>query len=190
VTEAMHRWSKRSFQMQHWWEMNALAQANLYRGKNADAYVRLRDRWGALQRSLLMRVQYLRLRAFHLRGRSALALATDGRDRKELLAAAESDAQRILREKVPWSDPMAELLMAGVEKQRGDLGKAKGALERALKGFEAADMALWACASRRRLAEVTGGDAGKTTAEQCDADMRAKAVKEPDRMVRLLAPGF
>jgi hypothetical protein len=190
VTEAMHRWSKRSFQMQHWWEMQALAQANLYRGRNADAFIRLRDRWGALRRSLLMRVQYLRLRALHLRGRSALALATDGRDRDELLKAAAADARRIFSEKAPWSDPMAELLMAGVERQRGDLDKTKGALERAVRGFDAADMRLWATAARRRLAEVTGGESGKATVERCDEEMKKKAVKEPEKMVRMLAPGF
>ena len=127
VTEAMHRWSKRSFQMQHWWEMQALAQADLYGGKNADALVRLRDGWGPLKRSLLMRVQYLRLRAIHLRGRAALALAADGRDVKELLAAAEKDARRILHERVPWADPMAELLLAGVARQRGDDAKLRRA---------------------------------------------------------------
>jgi serine/threonine protein kinase len=190
VTEAMHRWSKRGFQMQHWWEMHALGQANLYRGKNADAYVRIKDRWGALRRSLLLRVQYLRLRAIHLRGRAALALACDGRDRKELLAAAEADAKRIAREDVPWANPMAELLQAGVERQRGDLDKVKGALERSVRGFESADMALWATAARWRLAEVTGGEGGKATAEKCIADMRAKAVKEPEKMLRTLAPGF
>jgi hypothetical protein len=190
VTEAMHRWSKRSFQMQHWWEMNALAQADLYRGKNADALVRLRGRWGALRGSLLMRVQYLRLRAYHLRGRAALALATDGRDRKELLAAAEGDARRILSEKMPWADPMGELLMAGVHKQRGDAEKARAGLVHAAHGFEGADMGLWAVVARRRLAEVTGGEAGKASEAKCDEEMRARAVKEPERMVKLLAPGF
>ena len=190
VTEAMHRWSKRSFQMQHWWEMQALGQADLYRGKNADALVRLRGRWGALRRSLLMRVQYLRLRAIHLRGRAALALATDGRDRQELLAAAEQDAKRVLHEGVPWADPMAELLLAGIARQRGDLDKVKGGLERAVRGFETTDMGLWATAARRRLAEVTGGDEGKALAERCDQELKRMAVKEPEKMVRLMAPGF
>ena len=107
VTEAMRTWSKRSFQMQHWWELQALSHADLYRGRNADALARLRQKWGPLRRSLLLRVQYLRLRALHLRGRSALALAADGRDVPELLAAAEADAKRIMKEHVPWADAMA-----------------------------------------------------------------------------------
>ena len=78
VTEAMHRWSKRSFQVQHWWEIQALAQVDLYRGSDERALARLRERWGPLRRSALMRVQYIRLRAIHLRGRAALALATGG----------------------------------------------------------------------------------------------------------------
>jgi len=193
VTEAMHRWSKRSFQVQHWWEIQALAQADLYRGRNAAALARLRDRWGPLRRSALMRVQYIRLRAFHLRGRAALALAADGAsegEKRALLSAAERDARRIARERVPWADPLAELLIAGIERQRGNLENAKRALERATRGFEAADMGLWWAVAQTKLGEVVGREAGKAAEVAGEEEMKRRGVKEPGRMLRMMAPGL
>jgi serine/threonine protein kinase len=190
VTDAMRSWSKRSFQMQHWWELQALSHADLYRGKNADALARLRQQWGPLRLSLLMRVQYLRLRALHLRGRAALALAADGRDVPQLLAAAEKDARKILKERVPWADAMAEMILAGVARQRNDDARALARIERAVRAFEAADMGLWTTVAKRRIGEIRGGAEGAELVKRADEEMGMRAVKNPERMAQLFAPGF
>jgi hypothetical protein len=53
----------------------------------------------------------------------------------------------------------------------------------------AIDMALFAAAARRAHGELTGGEAGRALVSEADAWMAAQAIRRPDRMARMLAPG-
>lgn len=81
-------------------------------------------------------------------------------------------------------------LRAGVAAQRGDRPAALLHLEAAVAGFEAAEMALYAAAARRRLGEMRGGDADQALVEAADAWMTRQGVRAPARMTAMLAPGF
>ena len=72
---------------------------------------------------------------------------------------------------------------------RGETEAALRFLESAEAGFTAASMALHAAAARRRRGELMGGDAGRALVSGSDAWMTAQAIKAPERMTAVLAPG-
>ena len=111
------------------------------------------------------------------------------RERRKLLAAAARDARRMLRHHMPWGDPLAHLIQAGIAAARGSRDHAISLLRTAEAGFEAADMALYAAASRRRRGQLTGGDEGRSLVDQADAWMAGHDILNRDRMTAMLAPG-
>lgn len=109
--------------------------------------------------------------------------------RDELLRSAERDALDIHRERMPWSAPLGSLLLSGVSSVRGDDGIAVSRAREAVRGFDAADMALHAAVSRRTLGKLVGGDEGAGLARQAEEWMASQAVKTSDRLTAMLAPG-
>jgi hypothetical protein len=185
----MARWTQTGFHLQHYSGLMARSQCDLYRKDASTAYERITRAWPELQASLLLRVQALRLEAIHLRARCELAASLARAGDAQLLASAERAASRIERERMPWSDPLAWLLRAAVAAARGQRPESLELLSRAAGAFEAADMALYAAAARRRKGELLG-ESGRAEVEASDAWMLAHGVKAPSRMTGLLAPGF
>jgi tetratricopeptide (TPR) repeat protein len=188
IREAMAYWSRTSFQVEHFWEMLAGAQAELYAGDNRAAWTRVRTVWEKMAASLILRVQLSRIEAVHMRARAALALAREQADeRATLLEVTRKDARALLREKMPWSTPLAHLLLGGVFSVEGRKEEAAASLETGIAGLDAADMALYAQGARRQLARLRGDRAG---VEAVDSWMIAESIQRPDRMSALLVPGF
>jgi len=191
VGSAMEQWSKAGFHIEHYYELLALTQADIYSGDGARAYARIVERWAPFRRSLLQTVQMLGTMSLQLRGRSALATFAAGRKDTSLLARTRRDAAAVARIRMPWATPMAKLLRAGVAvAARESDERAVALLRAALAGFEAAEMGLYAAATRRSLGGLTGGDAGTALVREADEWMAARTVKNPARMTAMLAPGF
>jgi eukaryotic-like serine/threonine-protein kinase len=186
LRESMKRWSNRGFLVQHWTEVLALCQTDLYCGDGKAAHERLLQTWPPLQRSLLLRIQLTRIEALHLRARAALARAQmEPSAREELLASAARDARRIENEGVHYGVPLARLVQAAVMAARGQTEEAAASLATAAAELDGCDMALHAAAARRRHAELIGGDDGHASDW-----MALQKIKNPARMTALLAPGF
>jgi hypothetical protein len=187
--EAMAHWSRESFQVEHFWEMLAQGQTDLYSGDGEAAWRRVSERWPKMEASLLLRVQLTRIEAVHLRARAALAAARGraGDARAALVKSARRDARAIAREKMPWSTPLAALLLAGAAAVDDQRDAATAELGRAITGLEAADMSLYAHAARRQLARSSGDALGVAGADDW---MRGESIVRPDRMTAMLAPGF
>jgi hypothetical protein len=177
---AMLEWPRGNFLAQHYYQMVALANADLYEGDGAGAFRRVREEWKALEGSLFMRVQVIRVEALHLRGRAALAAARAGEEGATARALAAEMAGRIIREGLPWAVGLARLLQAGLASLTGDEEAAMERLDEAAGIFDAADMRLHAAAARRRRGLV----------EEADAFMKAQRVREPRQITAMLAPGF
>jgi hypothetical protein len=173
-----------AFQLRHFYEMASRIQIELYRGDGAAAHARAREQWRDLERSLVMRVQSVRIDGWFARGRAALAAS--GSD-AALLDEAEDMAGRIEGEAMAWGMPLAALLRATVAHRRGDAAAARAGLEAAHEGFVARDMALFASVARRRLGELVGDGAAVAAA---DAAMRAGRVVRPEAIAAMLAPGW
>jgi serine/threonine protein kinase/tetratricopeptide (TPR) repeat protein/energy-coupling factor transporter ATP-binding protein EcfA2 len=189
--EALARWSRKTFHVEHWWAMLADRQSDLYAGDVEVAYQRVNEQWRQLDDSLLLMVQLTRLEATHLRARAALALARQKpSQRKALCRVAEQDAARILKEKMPWSDPLAALLQAGAAATQGDRGQCEVLLREAVVGLERGDMPLYAAAARWQRGRVLAGDEGRALVEQAERWMGEQGIANVARMAAMLAPGF
>jgi hypothetical protein len=102
---------------------------------------------------------------------------------------AARDGHKIARERAFWATPFADLVLAAVAAVRGESAAVERAA-RAIVGFEAAGMAAYAAAARRRHGELVGGDRGAAEVADADAWMRSEGVVNVDRIAGVLAPGF
>jgi tetratricopeptide (TPR) repeat protein len=193
VEEAMARWSNRGFHIEHYWELNTLTMCDLFAGRAEDAYARIVSRWGALVRSQLLRVQFVRVVGRRSRATAAIAAAESAASRRdELLADARRTAAQIAREQMAWATPIAMMLRAGANAARGGAvaDATVGLLREAVRGFEAAEMALFTATARRTLGKVIGGDEGHTLVREADAWMQSQGIANASATARMLAPGF
>jgi hypothetical protein len=166
-----------------------LAQIELYTGDTEVAWKHIEGQLKPLERSLLLRTQGLRIDVMHLRARLALASA-HGAVRRQRLEIAQECADRIAREEMPWSNPLANMTYAALAKQRDTAARATALTQQAVEGFEAVDMALYAAAARRRLGELLLGDEGRRLIAESEAWMTKQQIKNPAAVSNMMAPGF
>ena len=189
LSQARERWSHRGFHRQHYNALLAEAQIELYAGHATDALRIVELLWRDLSRSLLMRVQVLRIEAHFLRARTRLAVAAQKSDRR-LIAAAERDAKAIAAEGMFWAAPLADLLRAGAASLRGQEDTAIAHLTRAVDGFELAGMRLYARAAGYALGQRIGGDQGQRLVDDARLWMQTEHIRDPDRLSAMLAPAL
>ena len=190
VDAAMARWPKDGFHAQHSWELYARGEIDLYDGRGKDAWQYVSNRWPALRRSMLLRIQGARIESVYLRARAAVAasaVADVASARRKLLSSAERDARRLARESAPWADAAADFIRGGTSAVRGDLESARHRFERAERAFHSVDMALHAMVARRRRGQLTAG--GTALVRSADDWMAAQSIRNPARMADMLAPG-
>jgi eukaryotic-like serine/threonine-protein kinase len=190
--DSIARWSHKGFHRQHYSAMLARVQTALYRG-NGEAAWRLLDEQAPLVRSAgLTRMQVIRVELLYMRARSALALAatTSGPTSRRYRSIARDCAQRIARERMPWSDPIALLVTASIAYLEGDPDRAVACLNEAVEQFGRADMSLYVAVAKRRIGSVQRDAAGRELRRESENWMAAQTIKNPPRMTRMLAPGF
>jgi hypothetical protein len=190
MQEVMALWSHRGFHVQHLTGLMGRIQIALYQGDGAKAWRIVTSEWPALERSLFLRVQTVRLFMRDLRARSALSAAREAADPRPFLRAAGRDARRIEREDTSWSQPLAERIQAALASAGGQQQQAAQILERAIAGFDAADMHLFAAAARWRRGQLLGGDQGRSLIDQADLWMQQQKISNGRRMTDLYMPGF
>ncbi len=189
--DAVARWSKRGFYVQHYHALFAQADIALYMREPRVALSLVRESREALRRSRLMRVHHLRVEWVHLCARSRIATAAlaDAPESESLLEEALSDSRRLERERVHWADALAALARAGIASIRGDWKQTARRLGFAASSFALTDMALYAAVSRRCLGTILGGEKGKALVDSADAWMREQKIEDPAGFAAMLAPG-
>ena len=190
VIEALKAWPHEGFHLQHYSAMLALAQIELYTGDTEVVWKHLQGQWPALENSLLLRIQVLRIEAMHLQARAALATSGNGKNHGQRLKVAEKMAGRIEREKMAWASPFVSLIRAGIANRRGEKNAAAALLSEAAAAFSSLDMQLHASASKRRLGETLGGETGEQLVKEANLWMLSQKIRNPEAMMRMLAPGF
>jgi len=190
VRDAIQEWSPKAFHLQHYYELHALAQCELYVGRDAAAHARVLDHWSQLRRAFLLRVVAVKLEMLFLRARTALAVAhTSASDRRSALALAAADARRLRRAEMRWSTALAALVDAGISAVEGNVDLACTRYADAALKLEAAEMRLHAACARRRHGQLLDGGEGAALVEEAEAWMRGEGVVSPSRMSALIAPG-
>ncbi|HSS19641.1 MAG TPA: protein kinase [Pyrinomonadaceae bacterium] len=189
VIEALKSWPHEGFHLQHYVSLHALTQLELYTDDNEVAWKHVEGQWSALEDSMLLRIPPVRVEAMQLRARAALATCDNVRDPARL-RLTEKMARKIEKVDMSWAKPFATLLRAGVANQRGDTAKATALLSESIQSFDRAGMQLHAAAARRRLGEKLRDERGAQLIKDADAWMAEQKIKNPERMTRMLAPGF
>jgi hypothetical protein len=194
TAQAIRDWPKRGFDLTSYYHLYALTFADLYDGDGAAALQRIRATWRALRRSLLLRVQFIRVIMWVCRASALLATAARdaGAERAALLREVDADVRRLRREAMPWIVSLATLLAAGAAHVRapGD-PQVVALLRAAIAELEAADMMLHATAARARLARALPSSDEATALERAaDEWMRSRGVANPGRFAAMFTPGF
>ena len=187
--EAIRGWSRAGFHLQNYFDLVARANIGLYRGEGEATHGRIVERWPDLVQSMTLHIQSARVWATYLRASSALLAARTSGDGAGLVQEAERAAGKLAAERMPWVNPLAALLRAGVRLSRGEASEAAALLAGAVRDFEAVDMPLYAAAARRRVGEIAGGEEGRAAVEAADAWMKEQGVVDPARIAAMLAPG-
>jgi hypothetical protein len=180
LEEATARLPREAFLIQHYYALLGECQVDLYAGDGAAAVARLDAAWPALRRSLLLRVQSVRVTMLEQRARAALSA--------ELLALAEVTTARLEREKLAWSTALATMFRGGLAAARGDAAAAVTALERAESQFEGLDMRLYAAACRRRRGAIAGGEAGRELVRDADHRFAHEGARSAPHMAAIILP--
>ena len=178
VIESIAAWSQKGFHRQHYSAMLARVQTDLYRGDGRAAWRRLDEQEPMLRRSLLTRVQVLRVESIYLRARSALAIAAAERSGR-FLSVASAGARRIAGERMPWSDPIALLLNAGTAYLEGNTPLALRHLHDAAGRFDRADMKLYLGLTNSALARCSRTSGGARFDERPAPGWRRRTSKTP-----------
>jgi eukaryotic-like serine/threonine-protein kinase len=163
------------FHVQHFHELIAWCEIGLYRGV-LDERAQVADRCARLERSMILRVESIRLQYSYLRGRLALA---GHLPEEEAMRAA----RKLHKEK---QNPLAVVWALVIEAGTHTTLDPEHAATLYAKAAEAADrvtMRATAAASRWRVADLRGDWAARGKAE---AELAALGVRDPRRMCRLI----
>jgi hypothetical protein len=178
-----------SVHIQHWYELEAQGELALYRGRAAQALTELRPAFDALNGSLVMRVQIIRVLSRWLEGRLRLATARADEDPRSLAVVAKL-ARQVAGEPVPYATVAAELLRAGLASRRGAPEEAARELSGAVATAEASRMQGLAAVARRRLALVVEPERARELERLGSGALLGEGVVDLERFSEVMAPGF
>ena len=181
---AIEGWSRQRFFIQHWFDLLAQTQIDLYEAPQL-ALARVMEAWPALTRSRYLSFHHPRTAALHLRARAAIAHATTcaGQQRARDLALARRD-QRALIRAGGWATGLGALVGASIAAASGDVTGACAQLDGALNLLDAADMRLYATAARLLACHLPAASA------EARATMVGAGVATPEKFAALLVPGW
>jgi hypothetical protein len=177
-----------AYHLQHWFELEALAEIALYEDRAAAARVELAPSFRRLDKSLLLRVQNVRCLAHWLRARFLLQSAAQDGAPGRALAEARTLARRLDGERIAYAGVFAELIRAGAA-ARANPEAAAAALRAAADAADATDMQVCAAVARRRLGALIGGDTGADLVKRADHWLAGEGVADPERLTAIYAPG-
>jgi serine/threonine protein kinase/tetratricopeptide (TPR) repeat protein len=190
--EGIQRWSRRGFHVQHWYDLIATVQTELYLGQGLTAYALMRNRWSELRRSGVFHIQHTRIAALHLRARAALAAARQlsGRERATCLDAARRLIATLQRQPDAWAGALALLASSGLTALQGDAAATRKTLAAAIRALQKND--LWLLANAARLAgrSYLADDIPNLTADDARTWMIERGIVNPTAIGHVLAPGL
>jgi hypothetical protein len=170
------------FNLQHVFLLEVRLLVLLYRGEGEEAQELLAERWGAVERSRQLDLEFFAMVWTDLRALVALSAGTTEP------GAVEKAARRLAKGRPLFAAPMASALRALLRHRQGRRADALALLQQAEAGFSGCDMALHVAAIRLRRGALLGGEEGERIAAEGRAWMAAQGIRSPERMARLVLP--
>ncbi|MCM2317225.1 MAG: AAA family ATPase, partial [Thermoanaerobaculia bacterium] len=186
VDDAIGRWSRTGFHLQHFHYMHSRIEIGLYSGDVAEAYAEHRRKLFALQSSMLTKARIVNIEVHHMSARAKIALRASGAQEAPSRASVMRDVARIERNAAPWGDALALGIRAGAASLGTDRDATIALLRRADRAFREAGMEMCALVTLRRLGQLLGDDA---MVKMVDQRITANGVARPDRVADVLMPG-
>ena len=180
-----------AFNLHHYYEMLAHGQIDLYVGDGEAVRGRVAGARKGLARSLLTRIQTVRIETEYLAARASLLAAIgqpSGSGGGELHDEVRAAIKRLDKEGAGWAGALAHLVRGMLEIEIGDPDAALASLDAAERELGACNMALFEQAARARRGELEGGPGGAARAQAAIDWMRENGVADPTAMVQMLAP--
>lgn len=186
LVEGMRVWEQPRFLVQHWRAMWWSTEADLYDGLGGAARERCLREERRLDKSFLLRVQYVRGMTCFLRARCALA--TFDEDPRARSAEAQAWYRKLSAEGSAWTNALAAIVLAGEALARGAIEAGAEYLARAASLSEQADMAAHAQVCRATLGEIMGGTDGQQLRHGAELALQELGVEHPRRFAAALLP--
>lgn len=189
VDLAMEQWTTGGWHLQHLNALLARAAADLYQSRPVEAFCRLDDAWGSINRSVLLRIEVLRVNSHELRARAAVAAlwrdSLPSRLRRRIERVLHQDLAVLSRIELPWVRPQVAAIRACLAAQVDDRQTAVQHLRLASEGFAQANMHGWADCAKHQLVHL----APSTTADGPPPELlAAKGVRDSQRFANLFVP--
>jgi tetratricopeptide (TPR) repeat protein len=177
------------FHLQHWYELDARLELEMYRDDITATPDEVLARFGPVEGSMLMRVSTVRAIAMWLKGRMLL-LCGDRNNARQRLRMVERLARKLRKGNTTYTEVWSALMLGAVHASRGELELAVAELKNAAFVGDECSMRLVAEAARYRLGQLTGGSEGAALTRAADAAMRAESIAKPEQFLCVLAPGY
>ncbi len=187
VEEALSNWPYPGFHIQHYHAACSRTLIHLYRGEGEAAWNFIQQTWPALRRSMLLRIQFIRIWMHNLRGQCALARAAEARNPEPWLRRAEKDLKRLSGERSLFADALALRLLSGINSARGQQEFAGNWLRTAIGEFDQLGMVSPAAALRQRLADLTDGDEQTRLIAESEQAFSEQGIINLEKMTQLYA---
>jgi serine/threonine protein kinase/tetratricopeptide (TPR) repeat protein len=185
IDRALGDWKARGFHSMHNMALYSRTNTLLYLGQGRRALEHVLADWKPLEASYLLRSKASRIRCHDARARCVLATAGEGRSAEPALREVLDWADRLEKERTPWSDGHAFALRAAVQLRRGGPDKARALYRRAQAAFLLRDMELFAHAAERQIAALEHDSASLA---RVDAWMTSRGIADPQRSAATLIP--
>lgn len=189
IARTLGKWAIDGFTMQHYQAIFARTQVALYEGDGRTAWAGIDAAWRDVKRALFLKVRSVGIEGVHLRGRAAVAhaAALPEAQRRAPLSEARRAAAALRKDGLAWARGFAAALEGAIAELSADRPAALGALREARASFREASMELYASAAQHTLATLGGRPDEVAEIERA---MRAQAIAKPDKLVRMMIPGF
>jgi hypothetical protein len=196
VDEALATWGPRRehLQMQDVFAAVAHVDVALYRGRVAAGAERFAEVQAGLRKSMLHLLPANQLLLLSAASRLAMARGAAAPPGSSERTAAAREAERAVRALVATRQPAVRgfvpLIRASAAHLAGDDETCVRILRETLPELDALEFGAFAHPVRKRLARLVGGSEGAALDATADAWFAAQGVKDPERLLAVLAPGY
>ncbi len=185
LSEAEAHLTRGAVLLQHYFCLAARGHLDLYRGDAQAGYARFQALMPALRRSLILRVQPIRVATLDLRARLAIAASAGSHSR---LQEAAMSAHSLQSMRPAWARALGDLVAGLLAAKAASDEKAGALFARAAAAFDAGSMPLHSAVAKTRLGQTLGGQTGRELQANAVAWLRSNGYRNVDATVESLAP--